>query len=92
MTKKRILLIAGAVLLTAARNRIVTDLRRGDRQPTAPTDRKALASLLLGAGAEIAVPLGIAAARRRNARLARHPHHLNQPSATTPHATADAPF
>ncbi|MFJ5951413.1 hypothetical protein [Streptomyces noursei] len=68
MTKKRILLIASAVLLTAARNRLVADLRQGDGQPTASADRKALAPLLIGAGVEIAIPLGLAAARRRNAR------------------------
>jgi hypothetical protein len=69
VTKKRILLIASAVLLTAARNRLVADLRKGDRQPTTPADRKALAPLLVGAGVEVAIPLGIAAAqRRRNAR------------------------
>ncbi|MFI5867136.1 hypothetical protein [Streptomyces sp. NPDC051546] len=68
MTKKRILLIASAVLLTAARNRLVADLRQGDRQPTTPAHRKALAPLLIGAGVEIAIPLGFAAAQRRNAR------------------------
>ncbi|MER5888038.1 hypothetical protein ABT160_29825 [Streptomyces sp. NPDC001941] len=64
MTNKRIALITTAVLLTAARNRLIAELRQPEDQPTTHTP---LAPLLISATTEIAVTLGISAAR--------HHHH-----------------